>query len=240
MPLLEVSDLYISYGRIQVIRGISFVVDSGQVVSILGVNGAGKTTTMKALSGLLRPEKGQVRFRGRNIVGVPAYRVARLGLVQVPEGRQVLAPLTVEENLHLGAYARSDNTVDRDRAWVYEMFPVLYERRKQIAGSLSGGEQQMLALGRALMARPQLLLLDEPSMGLAPTVVNRVFEAIQQIHAEGIAVLMAEQNVRKALNISNYAYIMERGELVYEGMPQALQDDRRVLEAYLGQALRAS
>jgi branched-chain amino acid transport system ATP-binding protein len=235
MSLLEVHDLHVSYGAIKALRGVSFQVDQGQVVTLIGANGAGKSTTLNAISGLLRPVGGRVIFDGKNITGWRADRVAALGLVQVPEGRQVIATMTVLENLMMGAYRRSDSAaVSADLYDIFERFPRLLERRHQKAGSLSGGEQQMLAVGRALMAKPRLLMLDEPSMGLAPLLVNEVFSIIRDIKAQGIPILLVEQNARKALQVADYAYVLERGVVVHEGRAEALRQDPGIISAYLG------
>ncbi len=235
MSLLEVHDLHVSYGAIKALRGVSFQVDQGQVVTLIGANGAGKSTTLNAISGLLCPVGGRVIFDGKNITGWRADRVAALGLVQVPEGRQVIATMTVLENLMMGAYRRSDSAaVSADLYDIFERFPRLLERRHQKAGSLSGGEQQMLAVGRALMAKPRLLMLDEPSMGLAPLLVNEVFSIIRDIKAQGIPILLVEQNARKALQVADYAYVLERGVVVHEGRAEALRQDPGIISAYLG------
>lgn len=228
MALLEVTDLHTSYGAIQALRGLSFAVEPGQVVSLIGANGAGKSTTLNTISGLLKPTRGQVVFDGRIITGWRADRVTSLGLIQVPEGRQVIAPMTVYENLIIGA--RDLGELDD----IYARFPRLYERRDQKAGLLSGGEQQMLAVGRALMMKPRLLMLDEPSMGLAPIMVNEVFRIIADIKARGIPILLVEQNARKALQIADYAYVLERGRIAHEGTAAALREGTSVIAAYLG------
>jgi branched-chain amino acid transport system ATP-binding protein len=204
------------------------------VVALVGANGAGKSTTLNTISGLLAPRAGSVRFEGREIGGWRADRVASLGLVQVPEGRQVLAPLTVEENLLLGAYPRRDGGARADLAGIYERFPRLAERRQQFAGSLSGGEQQMLAIGRALMARPRLLMLDEPSLGLAPLIVAEVFRLIESLKAQGSTILLVEQNARKALAVADTAYVLEGGQITRSGPAAALRDDPGIVAAYLG------
>ncbi len=235
MALLDVRDLHVSYGAIKALRGVSFKVEPGQVISLVGANGAGKSTTLNAISGLLKPVRGQIVFNQTDITGWRADRVTASGLVQVPEGRQIIATMTVLENLMLGAYPRTDrDSVDADLESIFSRFPRLYERRYQRAGSLSGGEQQMLAVGRALMARPRLLMLDEPSMGLAPLLVNEVFRLIAGIKAQGIAILLVEQNARKALQLADYAYVLERGQIVQEGDAASLREDVRVISAYLG------
>jgi branched-chain amino acid transport system ATP-binding protein len=230
--MLNVEGLETSYGAIAALRGVSFAVREGSVVALVGANGAGKSTTLNTISGLLAPRSGGISFEGQQIAGWRADRVAALGLIQVPEGRQVLAPLTVEENLLLGAYRRRDRAIRFDLERIYERFPRLRERRQQVAGSLSGGEQQMLAFGRALMARPRLLMLDEPSLGLAPLVIARIFELIRELNQEGMTILLVEQNARQALQLSHRGYVMETGVVVLEG--SHLADDPRVREAYLG------
>ncbi len=235
MALLEIENLHVSYGAIVALRGISFQVQAGQVVSLIGANGAGKSTTINTLSGLIKPRKGAIRFEGHDLAGWRADRVARRGLIQVPEGRQIIAPLTVQENLEMGAYLRKDqDAVRHDIEGVFERFPRLKERRKQKAGSLSGGEQQMLAVGRALLASPRLLMLDEPSMGLAPLLVNEIFEIIRSIKDEGKTILLVEQNARKALEIADYAYVLERGQIVHAGAAVDLRQDQAIIRAYLG------
>lgn len=236
MALLEVNDLYASYGAIQALRGVTFHVEPGQVVTLIGANGAGKSTTLNTISGLMKPTQGRVIFDGRDITGWRADRVTALGLVQVPEGRQIVAPLTVMENLQLGAYARRDApAIKTDLERIFDRFPRLAERRDQKAGSLSGGEQQMLAVGRALMMRPRLLMLDEPSLGLAPLLVNEVFHIIADIKAQGIPIVLVEQNARKALQVADYAYVLERGSVTVQGRAESLRHDAAVISAYLGQ-----
>jgi len=233
-PLLVVEGLETFYGGIAALRGISFEVGSGSVVALVGANGAGKSTTLNTISGLLAPWAGSIRFEGQEIGGWRADRVASLGLVQVPEGRQVLAPLSVEENLLLGAYTRRDREVSADLTRTYERFPRLAERRRQLAGSLSGGEQQMLAIGRALMARPRLLMLDEPSLGLAPLIVAEVFRLIESLKTQGATILLVEQNARKALAVADTAYVLEGGRITRSGPAAALRDDPGIVAAYLG------
>jgi branched-chain amino acid transport system ATP-binding protein len=232
--MLRVTDLHTYYGGIAALRGVSFDVPRGAVVALIGANGAGKSTTLNTISGLLAPRRGTIHFEDRNIAGWRAERVASLGLVQVPEGRQVLAPLTVEENLLVGAHIRRDAGVRADLAAVYERFPPLAERRALIAGALSGGEQQMLAIGRALMARPKLLMLDEPSLGLAPLVVQEVFRVVAALKEQGVTILLIEQNARKALAVADYAYVLEGGAISQAGPAATLREDPRILEAYLG------
>ncbi|MGW5383805.1 ABC transporter ATP-binding protein [Nocardia sp. NPDC003963] len=236
-PLLEVTDMVVNYGRIQALHGISLRVAPGELVTLLGANGAGKTTTMRALSGLLPLTRGQIRFEGDDISRVKAHERVVAGLIQAPEGRGVFPGMTVQENLDMGCYARPfakkpEYTAVLDR--VFELFPRLLERRRQVGGTLSGGEQQMLAIGRALMARPRLLLLDEPSMGLAPMVIQQIFRIIAEINATGTTVLLVEQNARQALARSDRAYIMETGAVTKTGRGRELLDDPAVQAAYLG------
>jgi branched-chain amino acid transport system ATP-binding protein len=233
-PLLVVEGLETSYGGIAALRGISFEVPSGSVVALVGANGAGKSTTLNTISGLLAPAAGSIRFDGREIAGWRADRVASSGLVQVPEGRQILAPMSVEENLLIGAYTRRDRESRADLARTYERFPRLAERRQQLAGSLSGGEQQMLAIGRALMARPRLLMLDEPSLGLAPLIVAEVFRLIGSLKEQGATILLVEQNARKALAVADSAYVLEGGRITRSGPAADLRNDPGIVAAYLG------
>jgi len=235
MALLEVKDLFIRYGNVEAVRGVSFSVEEGEISTLIGANGAGKSSTLLALSGLVRPSAGSIRFCGDEIAAWKTDRIVRSGLVQVAEGRAILGPLTVSENLELGAWTRRDRVLIRsDLDKVFFLFPRLADRRKQLAGTLSGGEQQMLAIGRALMGRPKLLLLDEPSMGLAPLLINAVFEIIQTINAEGTTVLLVEQNARKALKISRSASVMQNGHLVRQGLANELVHDASVAQAFLG------
>jgi branched-chain amino acid transport system ATP-binding protein len=235
MSLLEVSSLEVRYGGIQAVKGVDIEVDRAELVCLIGANGAGKSSTLRAVSGLVAAASGSVRYDGKDIGRSRAFERARAGLALVPEGRGVFAQLTVDENLSMGAYSRSsaESAPVRDR--VFGLFPRLKERRAQIAGTLSGGEQQMLAIGRALMSGPRLLLLDEPSMGLAPLAVRRIFEVIRQINAEGVAVLLVEQNARAALALASRAYVMESGRIVLSGAAAALLDDPKVKAAYLGE-----
>jgi branched-chain amino acid transport system ATP-binding protein len=233
--LLAVHDLHASYGAIRALRGISFGVEAGQVVSLIGANGAGKSTTLNTLSGLMRPTAGRVVFNGADITGTRPHKVTAAGLVQVPEGRQIVANMSVMENLQMGGYLRKDRAnQQREMDDIFARFPRLAERREQKAGSLSGGEQQMLAIGRALLARPRLLMLDEPSMGLAPLLVNEVFDLIDLIKANGTPILLVEQNARKALQVADYAYVLERGVIEREGPAAILRQDESIIEAYLG------
>ena len=234
--MLKVSHLTVNYGAIEAVRNLSFEVAEGQVVAIIGANGAGKSTTLDAIGGLHKPASGTITFDGQDITGLRADQVAKLRLAQIPEGREVLAPLSVEENLRMGAYIRNDrDEVENDLQAMFKRFPILDSRRKQAAGLMSGGEQQMLAVARALMARPKLLMLDEPSMGLAPLIVNQIFNIITEISAEGVTLLLVEQNARKALQVAGYAYILERGEVAYHAPAAALRNDPRVVAAYLGE-----
>ncbi|NDJ62434.1 MAG: ABC transporter ATP-binding protein [Chloroflexi bacterium] len=234
MALLEIHELHAGYGAIRALRGISFAVGQGQVVSLIGANGAGKSTTLNTISGLIKPTAGRVIFADHDITGWRADRVTGVGLAQVPEGRQVIATMTVLENLLLGAHRRDRTEIDGAIGAIWERFPRLSERRHQKAGSLSGGEQQMLAVGRALMMRPRLLMLDEPSMGLAPLLVNQVFRIIADIKAQGIPILLVEQNARKALQVADYAYVLERGQIAHHGPAAQLRQDQAVIAAYLG------
>ena len=234
--MLKVTALTVNYGAIEAVRNLSFEVPDGQVVAVIGANGAGKSTTLNTIGGLLKPRSGYIELDGHDITGLRADQVARLGLAQVPEGREVLAPLNVEENLRLGAYVRRDkDEVESDLQSMFERFPILKSRRKQAAGLMSGGEQQMLAVARALMARPKLLTLDEPSMGLAPMMVNQIFEIITEIRAQGVTLLLVEQNARKALQVADYAYVLEMGKLVHAAPSAELRDDPRIVTAYLGE-----
>jgi branched-chain amino acid transport system ATP-binding protein len=233
-PLLAVEDLHAAYGAIAALRGVSLAVPAGSAVALIGANGAGKSTTLNVISGLLAPRRGTIRFAGQDIAGWRADRIAALGLLQVPEGRQVLAPLSVEDNLLLGACTRRDREVGRDLEETYRRFPRLAERRALPAGLLSGGEQQMLAIGRALMGRPRLLMLDEPSLGLAPLIVRDIFQIIAELKAQGATILLVEQNARKALEVADQVYVLERGRVVQHGETAALRDDPRIVEAYLG------
>lgn len=232
--MLEVRNVSTNYGPVKAIRGISFEVPQGSIVALIGSNAAGKTTTLNTISGLLKPVTGTIKFCGRDITGWRADLVVKQGIIQVPEGRAIIVPLTVQENLELGAYVRRDVDTRGDIKRAYERFPALKGRASQRAGSLSGGEQQMLAIARALMSRPKLLMLDEPSTGLAPLLVSEIFSMIREINRQGTTILLVEQNVRKALEIASYAYVLERGEITHEGLSGSLLHDTRVLEAYLG------
>ena len=236
MSLLEVKGLKISYGGINAVKGIDLHVQEGEMVALIGANGAGKTTTLKAICGMLAPVAGRVHYRGEDVTGAPSYALVERGLALVPEGRQVFARLTAEENLEMGAYARRDGAVIKtDLQRVYALFPRLFERRRQTAGTLSGGEQQMLAIGRALMSAPKLLLLDEPSMGLAPLMVQRIFETVRKVASEGVTVLLVEQNAKLALELSSRGYVMESGLIVLAARSTALLADPQVRHAYLGE-----
>jgi len=233
--MLQVTDLKVNYGMIQAIKGISFTVQDGEIVTLIGANGAGKTTTMHAISGLLKPASGSIQLDGQELTKVAPHRIVGMGLAQVPEGRRVFALQTVEENLSLGAYARKDKDgIQKDLEYVYELFPRLKERHTQPAGTLSGGEQQMLAMGRALMAKPKILLLDEPSMGLSPLLVSEIFHIIEEINAKGTTVLLVEQNAKRALAIADRAYVLETGNITLSGTGAELAKDERVQKAYLG------
>jgi branched-chain amino acid transport system ATP-binding protein len=233
--MLEIDQLQVAYGGIQAVKGVSLKVRAGEWVSLIGSNGAGKTTTMKAITGLLKPNGGQVRYQGQDIAGVGPWDLLRQGLAMVPEGRGVFARMTIDENLLMGAYSRNDGEITADTERVFETFPRLKERRKQLAGTLSGGEQQMLAMGRALMSRPRLLLLDEPSMGLAPIMVDRIFEVIQTVAKQGVTLLLVEQNASRALQLADRAYVMDSGEITMEGPARQMLNDPKVREAYLGE-----
>jgi len=236
VSLLRVDGLKISYGGINAVKGIDLEVAQGEMVALIGANGAGKTTTLKAICGVMQPASGSVHYQGQDITGVPSHALVSMGMALVPEGRGVFGRLTVEENLGIGAYTRRDKAeVKRQLAHVYELFPRLKERRNQTAGTMSGGEQQMLAIGRALMSAPKLLLLDEPSMGLAPLMVQRIFDTIRQVAAEGVTVLLVEQNAKLALESSSRGYVMESGKITLADAAAALLDNPQVRQAYLGE-----
>ncbi|MCG8918799.1 ABC transporter ATP-binding protein [Actinokineospora sp. PR83] len=235
-PLLEVTDLSVAYGAIEAVRNVSFVVEAGQIVSLIGANGAGKTTTLRTISGLLRPRVGSIRFDGAEIGALAAHNILNLGIAHSPEGRRTFGRMTVEENLLLGAYTRDDKAaVDKDMRNVYELFPVLGERRDQKAGLFSGGEQQMLAIGRAMMSRPRLLMLDEPSMGLSPIMTQRIFDTIKELQSQGTTILLVEQNALAALALSDRGYVIDLGTTTLEGPGKALLSDPQVRAAYLGE-----
>ncbi len=234
--MLEVQDLHVYYGEIHALKGVSFQVTQGEIVTLLGNNGAGKSTTLKTLSGLLTPRHGDVRFDGGSLLGASPHGIVQRGVTHVPEGRRIFNRLTVQENLQMGAYTRSDRGVPGDMEKVFGVFPRLKERRTQVAGTLSGGEQQMLAIGRALMAKPQLLLLDEPSMGLAPVLVEQIFETVLAINRQGVTVLLVEQNAAMALSIASRGYVLETGRIALEGRAADLAVNPEVRRAYLGEA----
>lgn len=235
MSLLEVNNIHTYYGNIQALKGISITVNEGEIVTLIGSNGAGKSTTLKTISGLLRPRQGEIRFEDKLITGTPAHDVTGLGLVQVPEGRRVFSQMTVQENLEVGAYLRNDKDgIKHDMERIFTLFPRLRERRRQVAGTLSGGEQQMLAMGRAMMSQPRLLLLDEPSMGLAPLLVDTIFETIENLNKSGTTILVVEQNARKALQVAHRGYVLQTGTITIGGDAKELLADPRVIEAYLG------
>ena len=236
MAMLSVENLQVHYGMIQAIKDVSFEVNEGEVIALIGANGAGKTTILHTVSGLLSPTRGKVIFQGQDITKIPAHKIVSLGMAHVPEGRRVFAQLTVLENLKLGAYTRKDkNEMEETLKMIYKRFPSLEERKNQIAGTLSGGEQQMLAMGRALMSHPKIILMDEPSMGLSPIFVEEVFKIIRDISAEGTTVLLVEQNAKKALNIANRAYVLETGNIILQGDAGKLLNDESVKKAYLGE-----
>ena len=233
-PILKVSDINVYYGAIHAIKGVSFEVNAGEIVTLIGANGAGKSTTLQTVSGLLHSRTGSIEFLGENLSGVPAHKIVAKGLAQVPEGRRVFLQMTVEENLEMGAYTRSGGGIDADMEKVYNYFPRLMERRRQIAGTLSGGEQQMLAMGRALMSRPKLLMLDEPSMGLAPILVEQIFEIIRTLHKAGTTILLVEQNAQAALSVADRGYVLETGKIVTSGTGAELLASPEIKRAYLG------
>ncbi|MCY4744539.1 ABC transporter ATP-binding protein [Pelomonas sp. UHG3] len=233
--LLKVSGLKVAYGGIQAVKGVNFEVREGELVSLIGANGAGKTTTLKAVTGLQPVAAGDVSYLGQSIKGKGAWDLAKQGLVMVPEGRGTFTRMTIVENLQMGAYNRNDGEIESDMDKVFTLFPRLKERAKQLAGTMSGGEQQMLAMGRALMARPKVLLLDEPSMGLSPIMVDKIFEVVNDIHQQGVTVLLVEQNASRALELANRGYVMESGEVTMEGEGKALLNDPKVRAAYLGE-----
>jgi branched-chain amino acid transport system ATP-binding protein len=235
MPLLTISDLQVSYGAITALRGISLHVEEGEVVTLIGANGAGKSTTLRTISGLLQPRSGSIEFDGQSIVGLPPHRTVEKGLVQVPEGRGIFSNLSVDENLQLGAYTSRDaRQVEADRQRAFELFPRVKERLTQNAGTLSGGEQQMVAIARAMLTRPRLLLLDEPSLGLAPQIVQTIFQVIREINSQGTTILLVEQNARMALQVAHRAYVLEVGEITMSGPASELASSDEVRKAYLG------
>jgi branched-chain amino acid transport system ATP-binding protein len=233
--MLKVDGLKVAYGGIQAVKGISFEVHQGELVSLIGANGAGKTTTLKAITGIQEAGEGDIEFIGRAIKGQGAWELVKQGLVMVPEGRGTFTRMTITENLMMGAFVRNDKEIDADIEKVFGIFPRLKERRNQLAGTMSGGEQQMLAMGRALMARPKVLLLDEPSMGLSPIMVDKIFEVIDDIHRQGVTILLVEQNASRALGLANRGYVMDSGEITMAGEAKALLNDPKVRAAYLGE-----
>jgi len=237
MAMLSIHDLHVYYGQVQALKGIDLEVEQGEIVTLLGANGAGKSTTLRTISGLLRARRGEVRFQGNLLNSVPAHRIVHMGISQAPEGRRVFSTLTVQENLNMGAYSRADKAgIEESRARVFDLFPRLKERRNQIAGTLSGGEQQMLAIGRALMSRPKVLMLDEPSLGLAPLLVHAIFETVREINRQGVTILLVEQNARAALRLAHRAYVLETGRVALSGTATELLQSERVRKAYLGEA----
>ena len=236
MAMLEVKDLEVYYGVIQAIKGISFHVEEGEVIALIGANGAGKTTTLQTITGMLNAKAGSVMFEGTDLTKIPGHKIVSMGMAHVPEGRRVFAQLSVLENLKLGAYTRKDkNEIEESLQRVYRSFPRLEERKNQLAGTLSGGEQQMLAMGRALMSKPRIILMDEPSMGLSPIFVEEIFNIIKEISAEGTTVLLVEQNAKKALSIADRAYVLETGTIALEGDAKTLMNDESIKKAYLGE-----
>ena len=236
MSMLKVTDLQVYYGVIQAIKGISFEVNEGEVIALIGANGAGKTTTLQTITGMLQPKAGEIIFEGKDISKIPGHKIVSMGMAHVPEGRRVFAELSVYENLKLGAYTRKDKKeIEETLARVYKSFPRLEERKNQLAGTLSGGEQQMLAMGRALMSKPKIILMDEPSMGLSPILVNEIFDIIQAVSESGTTVLLVEQNAKKALSIADRAYVLETGNIVLEGKAKDLLENDSIKKAYLGE-----
>ena len=236
MAMLEIRDLEVYYGMIQAIKGVSFEVNQGEVIALIGANGAGKTTILHTITGLLSPKKGSVIFEGKDITKIPAHKIVSLGMAHVPEGRRVFADLSVYENLKMGAFTRKNkNEFEEILRKVYDRFPRLEERKNEMAGTLSGGEQQMLAMGRALMSKPSIILMDEPSMGLSPILVNEIFDIIQEVSKCGTTVLLVEQNAKKALSIADRAYVLETGKIVLDGKAEDLLNDDSIKKAYLGE-----
>ena len=235
-PILTVKDLSVYYGVIQALKGISFHVDKGEIVALIGANGAGKTTTLHTLSGLINADKGSIMYKGNDLIKMPGHKIVSCGMAQVPEGRRVFAEMTVLQNLKMGAYTRKDKSeMETTLQNIYKRFPRLEERKSQLAGTLSGGEQQMLAMGRALMSHPDIILMDEPSMGLSPIFVNEIFNIIQDVNKDGVTVLLVEQNAKKALAIANRAYVLEPGSIIKEGDAKELLHDPEIKKAYLGE-----
>ncbi len=236
MAMLEIKDIEVFYGMIQAIKGVSFEVNEGEVIALIGANGAGKTTILHSITGLIAPKKGEILFEGQDITSTPAHKIVSMGMAHVPEGRRVFAQLTVLENLKMGAFTRKDkDEIEESMIRVYKRFPRLEERKNQMAGTLSGGEQQMLAMGRALMSRPRIILMDEPSMGLSPIFVNEIFDIIREVSEGGTTVLLVEQNAKKALAIADRAYVLETGKIVLDGKAEDLLNDDSVKKAYLGE-----
>ena len=233
--MLEVRDLEVAYGKIKAVKGISFEVNEGEVVTLIGTNGAGKTTTLRTISGLLRPSSGSITFKGQDLTKVEAHDIVQLGLAHSPEGRRIFPRLTVEENLYLGAFARKDKTIENDLEAAYDLFPILRERRTQPAGTFSGGEQQMLAMGRAMMSRPQLLMLDEPSMGLSPIMMKKIMTTVSTLQQQGTTILLVEQNAQAALKRATKGYVLEVGKIVLSGSGEELLTSDDVRKAYLGE-----
>ena len=234
MALLQVEDIHVYYGSIHAVKGVSFEVNEGEVVTLIGANGAGKSTVLNTVSGLLHPRSGSVQFMGQDLKGIAAHKLVERGLAQVPKGRRIFLQMTVEENLEMGAYTQANSSIAPGIADVYKRFPRLEERRRQIAGTLSGGEQQMLAMGRALMSRPRLLMLDEPSMGLAPILVEQIFDIIKELHEAGTTILLVEQNAQAALSVADRAYVLETGRISLSGTGAELMASDQVRKAYLG------
>ncbi len=233
--MLEIQNLHVTYGNVEALHGISLTVEKGEIVTLLGANGAGKSTTLNTICGLIRPSKGEILFQGQSLTRMPAHKVVTHKITQSPEGRRVFGILTVEENLKLGSFTSKNKTrIKNSFEWIFELFPRLAERKNQLAGTLSGGEQQMLAIGRALMSNPKLLLLDEPSLGLAPVLVNQIFKTIRQINKSGVTIILVEQNARIALKIAHRGYVMEVGNMVMNGTSASLLEDPAVVQAYLG------
>ena len=233
--LLQLRDLHVKYGNIEVLHGINLEVREGEIVTILGANGAGKSTTLMTISGLVKPSRGDILFdQGALLHKLPAHAIVRCGIAHVPEGRRIFGTLTAQENINLGAYVRSDDEVRKTQEWIYQLFPILAERRNQLAGTLSGGEQQMLAIGRALMSHPRILLLDEPSLGLAPLLVKAIFQTLREINTSGVTIVLVEQNARAAMKLAHRGYVMELGRIVLEGSAASLLTNPEVQSAYLG------
>lgn len=234
MSMLTVDDLHVYYGSIHAIKGVSFHVEEGEIVTLIGANGAGKSSTMNTVAGLLRPRRGGIEFEGEDITSVPAHKMVERGIALCPEGRRIFQQMTTEENLEMGGFSRNEDEIAENLEMVYSRFPRLKERRRQVAGTLSGGEQQMLAMGRALMSNPRLLMLDEPSMGLAPILVQEIFDIVKMMHEAGVTILLNEQNARMALSVADRAYVLETGKIAMEGDAAELLSDDRVQKAYLG------